>query len=67
MAVQVDSSNLAEVDYSDGVLTIWFHSGGVYRYRGVPHSVYVELLNAPSKGRYHARHIKYAYPYERVR
>lgn len=64
----VVSSNLARVCYEADqmCLDITFHSGDVYRYSGVPSWVYQGLLNASSKGAYHARYIKNSYPYRRV-
>ena len=64
--VPVSSSNLSAVSYADGVHAIRFKSGGVYRYFGVPETVYRDLLAAPSKGRYFARYIKNIYPFERA-
>lgn len=64
--ISVVSSNLDEVGYDGQDLYIRFHGGRLYRYFNVPESVYIELLNAPSKGQYHARHIKYVYRYERL-
>lgn len=54
----VSSSNLRSVGYSNGVLEIEFISGGVYRYSGVPESVYQGLMNAGSKGSYYNKYIK---------
>lgn len=63
----VQSSNLAAVGYepSTAELVIAFHSGRVYTYFGVPESVYVGLLSSPSKGEYHAAHIKTVFAYRR--
>lgn len=62
----VVSSNLLSVAYENHVLEIRFRSGGCYRYHNVPKSVYLALMNAPSKGKYFARHIKPFYPYYKV-
>ena len=65
--VEVQSSNLAAVDYDwSKTLTIAFHSGGFYEYYGVPHSEYAALLNADSHGKYFHAYIKNRYRYRRV-
>jgi hypothetical protein len=65
----VVSSDLASVAYDKATRTleIAFHSGGVYQYDGVPASVHVNLMNAPSKGRYFHQAIKDNYGFQRVR
>ena len=65
--VQVNSSNIAAVGYEGNTLVIDFHSGGTYAYYGVPATVYQALMAAPSHGKYHARNIKYVFPYQRIR
>ncbi len=65
--IPVNSSNLAAVGYECGTLRILFNSGWMYDYMGVPEDVYVNLLNASSKGSYHAEYIKNSYPYHRIR
>ncbi|MFQ9516420.1 MAG: KTSC domain-containing protein [Eubacterium sp.] len=64
--IPVSSSNLSAVGYDGSTLRISFHSGGVYDYYNVPASVYENLMNAPSKGKYHAYNIKGVYRYSRV-
>lgn len=64
--IPVSSSNLRAVGYDGSTLRIQFRSGGVYDYLGVPNSIYNGLMNASSKGSYHAAHIKNAYPYRKV-
>jgi hypothetical protein len=65
----VMSSNLRSVGYSadSQVLEIEFNAGTVYQYVGVSQTVYEELLNAASLGRYFSSQIKDAYPTIRVR
>ncbi|NDZ73729.1 KTSC domain-containing protein [Streptomyces sp. SID10362] len=65
---QVRSSNVRSVGYSqqDRVLEVAFHSGGVYRYDGVPADVHTALMAAPSKGSFLARFIKGRYEHRRV-
>jgi hypothetical protein len=64
----VSSSNLSQVCYDapTATLDISFHSGGVYRYVGVPQGVYAGLVSAVSHGSYFARHIKNRYPCHRL-
>ena len=62
----VSSSNLASVGYQNGVLYIRFHSGGLYSYFDVNESVYQDLLNAPSKGKFFYRNIRRAYSYQKI-
>lgn len=67
--ILVNSSNLRAVDYNSmtETLTIQFHSGSIYEYYYVPEYVYNGLLSAPSKGKYHHRHIRNTYRYSRIR
>ena len=64
----VTSSNLRAVGYNptSRVLEIEFNDGSVYRYSGVPESVYRDLMSAGSHGRYFAAFIKGCYPYRRI-
>lgn len=64
--IPANSSNLCAVGYDGQTLRIQFHSGGVYDYLNVPESVYHGLMNASSKGSYHAAHIKNAYTYRKI-
>ena len=65
--IPVDSSNLSSVGYDDynHNLYIQFRQGE-YVYYNVPRNVFQELMAAPSKGKYHAAHIKYSYRYDRI-
>ena len=65
---KVNSSNLRAVGYNPmtETLTIQFHSGSIYEYYHVPLYVYTGLMSAPSKGKYHHRHIKNSYRYHRL-
>lgn len=67
--ISVRSSNLKAVDFNPLTLTltIQFRNGGVYEYYNVPQNVFDGLLAAPSKGRFHHRHIKERYPYTKIR
>ena len=63
----VISSALRFVDYDDeaAVLSVTFRHGGQYRYFDVPRSVYVGLLEAPSKGTYFDAKIRDVYRFAR--
>ncbi|TYS57908.1 KTSC domain-containing protein [Bacillus infantis] len=63
----VTSSNLVAVGYDDSTSTLYIQfRNGTYKYFNVPHNVYRNLLNAPSKGEYHADFIKNHYQYSRA-
>lgn len=64
----VASSNIRAIAYDQEsqTLEVEFHSGGTYRYLGVPQSEYDALMLADSKGRYLNMYIKGRYPYEKV-
>ena len=66
--IPVISSNLKKVRYDEEnhLLDIMFKENRVYRYFGVPLSVFQGLLIASSKGKYHHRYIKDNYPYRKV-
>lgn len=70
--IAVQSSNLHSVWYDpeQQILKIAFMPEGsgvsYYGYSGVPMSVFLALLAAPSKGKYHHKHIKGQYPYTRL-
>lgn len=60
----VRSAAIRQIEYDAGPqqIQIWFvDSGGPYTYYGVPHHVYEEFLNAPSKGEYFNDNIKDVY------
>jgi hypothetical protein len=65
----VVSSNLKLVGYDEkmNILEIEFHSGAIYQYSNVPSSIYVKLMNAPSKGTFHHQQIKDKFKYIRLR
>jgi KTSC domain len=68
--IPVSSSNLASVGYDPGnqSLEVEFLHGGIYRYSGVPSSVYDGLMAADSHGSYFDRYIKKAgYGYQKIR
>jgi hypothetical protein len=59
--IPVYSSAIRAVGWSDGILTVEFHSGHVYDHPGVPEAVYLALLGAASKGAYYNRFIRGRY------
>lgn len=65
--ISVESSNLAAILYrpKERELEIRFKNGqGIYE--GVPPEIAQALLEADSKGIYHARMIKHSFPYKRL-
>ncbi len=64
----VTSSNIASIGYDERneILEIEFRQGRVYQYFSVPKSVYQELMNASSHGKYHASKIKDKYRYAEI-
>ena len=64
----VSSSNIASIGYDEAsqTLEVEFLSGSVYQYYNVPLSVYENMMQAGSKGRFLNFYIKNAYPYSRV-
>jgi hypothetical protein len=59
------SANLQSFEYDEEweTLTVWFRSGGVYRYEDVPEDVVDEMKFSESRGRYFYRYIRTSYPY----
>jgi KTSC domain len=66
---QVESSVMTRVEYDEdaGELDITFTSGKTYRYSRVPLEIYIDLLDAPSKGEFFNDNIKDAFAYTEVR
>ena len=61
----VESTTLATVAYDEAreLLQLEFCSRAVYQYFGVPATVHLALLGAPSKGRYFNQAIRGRFPY----
>jgi hypothetical protein len=59
----VHSSAMHRIEYAEATrrLEIWFNGTGRYTYFGVPLAVYLDLLNAPSKGSYFNDNIRDRY------
>jgi KTSC domain-containing protein len=49
---QVRSSNVVSVGFDGTTLEVEFKGGKVYQYKGVPQTLYDELISAPSIGKY---------------
>lgn len=65
--IPVCSSNLVAVGYDNQTATLRIQFNyGMYDYHNVPVVIFHNLLNSPSKGRFHAKFIKNQYPYHRV-
>ncbi|MCY9003292.1 KTSC domain-containing protein [Peribacillus frigoritolerans] len=64
---RVSSRNLVAVGYDDSINTLFIQFKiGTYKYFDVPQNIYRNLLNASSKGEYHASYIKDNYRYQRI-
>lgn len=66
--IPIRSTNIKEVGYDaeSGTLEIMFSDGGIYRYFGVPESIYDGLISAASTGQYFHRMIRDRYRFSRV-
>ena len=64
----VESTTLAAIGYDEGreILQLEFRSHSVYRYFGVPGSVYEALVAASSKGRYFNGTIRGHFPHSLI-
>ncbi len=64
----VESSVIFTVGYDTkkGDLEISFRDGGIYLYLGVPAGIYLELMNAESKGAFFDRKIKDQFVYRKL-
>ena len=63
----IQSSNIAALDYAkDGTLTVTFKSGGTWEYLGVPATVYLAMLQAPSVGSYFHHNVRSRYVSRKV-
>lgn len=66
--IPVTSSDVHSIGYDrpNAVLQVQLHSGGTYRYYDVPESLYTELKDAESKGKFLHEYIKYNYRYQKI-
>jgi hypothetical protein len=63
--IPVISSNISDIAYENGTLTVWFKSGSAYNYQ-CPQEVFDAMRNAPSVGSYFANNVKGLYQGQRV-
>jgi hypothetical protein len=66
MELQSTSLKAAEYQPRNALLEVEFRTGAVYRYFEVPASIYQELLEAESKGRYFNQHIRNRFRTEKI-
>jgi len=64
--ITTTTSNIADFEYRQQVLTVYFLDGNAYEYFDVPKEVYRKLINADSPGRFARRHIFNEYVYRSV-
>lgn len=55
--ITTTTSNIADFEYKQQVLTVYFLDGNTYEYFDVPKEIYRKLVNADSPGRFARRHI----------
>jgi len=61
MKANLSSSMIQSAEWADEILTLTWSSGQSTSFRGVPQSVYDELIAAPSAGKYYHTNIKGKY------
>jgi hypothetical protein len=68
-AVSLNSTTLKTAAYQNHsqVLALEFCSGALYHYFGVCQSIYEQLLEAESKGRYYNQHIRNRFAFTKLR
>lgn len=64
--VEVTSSNIQALEHHGTELHVRFHNGAVYKYDGVPKSVYDSILTAASVGQKFNQLVKGHYNYTRI-
>lgn len=66
--VHVHSSTITSIGYSahTRTLEVEFKTGAIYSYSDVPPEEYAGFMAAPSKGNYHAIHIRGIYDYRKL-
>jgi hypothetical protein len=64
----VTSSNVASIGYDPvtATLEVEFNNGGIYQYFDVPETIFIEFINADSKGKYLNSMIKGSFRYAKV-
>lgn len=65
----VSSSNVEKIGYDKDTQTLGleFKNSSIYEYPNVPESVFLELQQADSVGKYVNSNIKYTYSFRKVR
>lgn len=61
----VESSNIDSIYYEKG-LYVKFKTSGLYFYKDVSQELYLDLMNAESKGKFFNTHIKPKFGFEKV-
>ena len=66
--IAITSTSMISIGYdaTAEILEIEFMKGGAYQYSGVPESVYDEMMNSDSKGKYYHANINKKYPFSKV-
>lgn len=66
--ISVSSSRLEAVGYDERLklLHIQFVDGSLYEYYNVPKSIYIELINASSAGKYFHKYVKDIYRFSKI-
>lgn len=66
--VAINSSNIKEAGYdpNSNTLELLFSDGRVYQYFDVPPSIYADLINAPSAGRFFHESIRGSFRFART-
>ncbi len=62
---EVESTVIGAIGYSR-VLEIQFESGRIYQYYNVPEEIFLEMLNAPSKGKYFNAAVRGKFPFREI-
>lgn len=65
--MDVKSSTIKSIDYSDTDLLVEFVSGNKYEFHDVKKDIYESFINSESKGKYFAANIKGKYDFVRIR
>jgi len=67
--VDVDSSNVKRVGYSDDneLLVVEYKNNTTYQYYNVPRGIYDSLITATSKGSFISQHIKGKFEFKKIR
>lgn len=64
--VKVVSSNIKSVGWVNETLEVEFNSGSVYQYKGVPKTIYDNMMASESKGKFFNSIVKDKYAATRV-